>query len=419
MQAKDNAELVAQVHALNKAQLVELYRRLNNGKVGDTARTSLGEYQRMVLSFPESMVADVLSVPSPAIPAPARVDPAVAVAQLQSALQALIEAPKAELDQAAVERLVDAKVAPFAARVGDLAGRFADLERGVLNAIDGLTDLVKNAQPRVETLVVREPEGKVKVKDRTRREFKRVLQLAAARKNILLVGPAGCGKTHLAAQVAEALDLPFGSMSCTAGASESQLTGWLLPVGESGKFEYVPSVFVQLYERGGVFLLDEIDAADPNLLLIINQALANGSFFLPQRLGNPEVKRHKDFICIAAANTYGHGGDMVYAGRERLDGATLDRFRVGLIPLDYDAELEEALVEQQLLRWGRAVRARIAELKLRRVLSTRFLIDASDMLAAGWDYEEVVEAFFADWPKDERNKVADIPAPAARLKAAA
>lgn len=412
--AADFPAIVERTNALTKAQLVEVYRKLNAGKVGDTARTNIDQYRAMVLSFNPQAVAEALDggatkllawahppVAQEQVPfaaAPAKVEQAEAVQQLQSALQALLAAPKAELDPAAVEQLVDTKLAPFAAKLGELAGGIDAKLQEVANSI--------KPQVKIETVVVNQATGEeVKLASHTRPEFKRVLQLAAAGKNVLLVGPAGCGKTHLAGQVAEALGRRFGAISCTAGASESQLTGWLLPTGEGGRFEYNPSVFVDLYENGGVFLLDEIDAADPNMLLVINQALANGHFFLPQRRDNPEVKRHKDFVCIAAANTYGHGGDMVYAGRERLDGATLDRFRIGITPLDYDAELEEQLVDSRLLSWGREARARIAELRLRRVLSTRFLIDATDMLRAGWSHREVVDSFFSDWSAEERAKV--------------
>lgn len=40
---------------------------------------------------------------------------------------------------------------------------------------------------------------------------------------------------------------------------------------------------MEFYEEGGVFLLDEVDAADANVLLVINQALANGHLPVPNR----------------------------------------------------------------------------------------------------------------------------------------
>lgn len=248
-------------------------------------------------------------------------------------------------------------------------------------------------------------EAPKEVEGYARPELKEVLNLALNRINTLMVGPAGCGKTILARQSAEILGFRFGSISCSAGMSESHLTGWLLPRTE-GKFEYTSSVFVDIYENGGVFLFDEIDAADSNTLLFVNQALANGSFFIPQRYENPEVKRHTDCVIMAAANTYGTGGSLSYAGRERLDEATLDRFRAGVVSVGYDSTLEETLVDKELLNWGRNVRAKIQETRLQRVMSTRFLMDATKLKASGLTLDEIRRVYFHGWRDDEKTKVA-------------
>lgn len=246
---------------------------------------------------------------------------------------------------------------------------------------------------------------KVKIDGHAHPLFEKALRRAVARVNVLLIGPAGCGKSHLAEQIAAALQLDFASVNCTAGMSESNLKGWLLPTGEGGRFEYLPADFIRLFEGGGVFLIDEVDAADPNVLLLMNQALANGKLFLPQRKDASEVRRHPDFVCFAAANTFGTGANMMYAGRERLDESTLDRFRAGQMLMDYDTEFERAVCNNDLLGWAHPVRRKIAEARLSRVLSTRFLLDATKLMAAGETIDEVVETFFTGWKADERMKV--------------
>ena len=76
-------------------------------------------------------------------------------------------------------------------------------------------------------------------------EFEEILQYASIGVPVMMVGPTGCGKTFIAQQVANALELSFGAISCSIGQSESELKGWLLPTGSNGKFDYVPSEFVQ------------------------------------------------------------------------------------------------------------------------------------------------------------------------------
>lgn len=269
------------------------------------------------------------------------------------------------------------------------------------------------AAEQYKTIAVKVGSGKpVPIEGLVHECFSKLLQLAQQRKNIMLVGPAGSGKSFVAPQIAKALKyttgaregepLDYSEQSCTAGMSETVFSGWLLPIGESGRFHYVSSEFVRIYENGGVFLLDEMDAADPNVMVFINSALAGDHFVLPQRFENPMVKKHPDFICIAACNTFGAGADTVYHGRNALDGATLDRFRIGIIQFDYSPAVEEKLINPDVLLWGRSIRSMISNHKLKRIMSTRFLIDASSMINnQDWDMDECKLAYFSDWSLEE------------------
>jgi len=236
--------------------------------------------------------------------------------------------------------------------------------------------------------------------------FEKVLKLAAAKQNVLLVGPAGCGKTHLAAQVAKALGKAFSSNSVSSGMSESALTGYLLPVGDAGRFEYVSVPFVDAYKNGGVHLIDELDGGDANVFLTMNSALSNGSFSIPQRVGDHVIARHPEFVCIAAANTFGHGADMMYVGRNQLDAATLDRFYV--VPMDYDRMYERSIAPVALCTWVWGIRDKARECRLRRVVSTRMLQRMAAGLAAGLSASEVRGDALAGWSKDDLAKVGGI-----------
>ena len=291
-----------------------------------------------------------------------------------------------KVDEAEVRSLIDADVQRIVGRTRDEM-----LAQGVVK----------------QQIEVKLPSGETRaVEGKAHAALPRCIRLAAARRNVLLVGPAGSGKTHLAAQVAEALGLAFAHISCSAGMSEGQLTGRLLPIGDGGRFEYVRSEFVKCYEEGGVFLFDEIDAADSNTLLVLNAALANGQMALANRPECPTAKKHPDFVCIAAANTFGTGADRQYVGRNQLDESTLDRFRIGQVEMDYDAEVEKALCPDDELR-GRlqGYREQIKANRLRRVISTRFLRDAYVMKQAGDSDADIDAALFAGWSADEVRKV--------------
>lgn len=165
--------------------------------------------------------------------------------------------------------------------------------------------------------------------------FQEVCQAVNAGLNVLLVGPAGCGKTHMAEDVAKTLGLPFRFTG--AVSSEYKLLGFITAQGALVRTEYR-----EAYENGGVFLWDELDASSAQALLSFNAGLANGHQDFPDKV----VDQRKSFRAIASANTYGHGADRMYIGRNQLDAASLDRFYV--VNMDYDEQLEQAFIAQKL-----------------------------------------------------------------------
>lgn len=245
------------------------------------------------------------------------------------------------------------------------------------------------------------------------KRFLDVLKRVEAGLPVLLVGPSGSGKTFLAAQVAEALDMDFTFNSMSEGVSESSLLGRMLPDAK-GAWTYQPAPFVSTFKKGGVHLLDEIDASDPNLLVTVNAAIANGLLSLPFA-GIEPIKRHERCVIIAAANTYGNGADRQYVGRNQLDAATLNRFTMGTVEIDYDREIEAAIVREilegdsgkaeSLLRWSWGVREKVEANRLRRIMSTRNIEDAAKLMAVGVDLPTVQKTYLLGWSADEARKV--------------
>jgi MoxR-like ATPase len=205
----------------------------------------------------------------------------------------------------------------------------------------------------------------------------------------------------LAKQVSEAFKIDFASISCSAGMSEAHLLGRMLFDGT-----YVPSDFITCYENGGVFLFDEIDAADSNTLLVVNSALANGYVSVPNRKDNPRANRHADFICIAAGNSWGNGS-ATYQGRGHLDAAFLDRFSCSKIEIDYDIELESQLANGDTTTLNKIweIRRIVKEQRMKRVVSTRSLVSVLRQVKAGKKLQDVLKTFTVDWSKDELVKI--------------
>lgn len=200
-------------------------------------------------------------------------------------------------------------------------------------------------------------------------------------KNIMLVGGAGGGKTHLCSQLARALQLPFYPMSVGLQTTKSDLLGFINATGQ-----YMPSPIRHAYENGGLLLLDEFDAAHAGVVTILNSLLANGHCSFPDKV----VDKHKDFVCLCACNTYGRGGTIDYVGRNRLDAATLDRFII--VDVGYDEELEKSLTNHP--EWSKiikTIRKNINKHGIKTIVSPRASMDGADLLEAGFDLKEVLQ----------------------------
>ena len=162
-------------------------------------------------------------------------------------------------------------------------------------------------------------------------QFEKILKLIAMGENLMIKGEAGNGKSHVVAEVAKALNLPFHSMSVSNQTTKTDLMGF---VDANGVYRY--NGFITAFRDGGVFNMDEIDAGNANVLVVLNSALSNGFVETPN---GEMVYKHKDFRFVATANTTGRGATQKYVGRNKLDSATLDRFAVIEFGLDEDIEL--------------------------------------------------------------------------------
>jgi cobaltochelatase CobS len=209
-----------------------------------------------------------------------------------------------------------------------------------------------------------------------------------------LVGPAGSGKTTVAENVAKKFGMDFYCMSVGNQTTKSDLLGFISATGN-----YVSTVFRTAFEEGGVFLLDEIDAGNSNVLTILNSALANGYCSFPDGM----VKRHKNFCCIASGNTIGQGANKQYVGRNQLDGATLDRFTK--IDWTYDEVLEKKISKNN--GWTnrvQAIRKICNDMGLKLIISPRASINGSNLINDGIPVLQVDEACIFKGQIDEITK---------------
>lgn len=268
--------------------------------------------------------------------------------------------------------------------------------KSVNEKIAALEEMIKNiGTPAPKEIKINElPE--IKLDQHACAILEDLLRAAYTRQNAYIFGPAGCGKTTAAKQVAKAMELPFGYICLTAGASETWLFGRNTPNG------FIEGQFSLLYKNGGVFLADEMDAADSNLLIALNTAIDSDELLNP--MSGERIKKHKDFVFIGAGNTNGLGATGNYNGRNRLDASTLSRFV--FFEMDYDEQLEKALcLDKNIYEALIKTRRYLVERKSENFITTRDFIKLSKMFTAGSSYNFVANSLTTNFSEVERNEV--------------
>ncbi len=189
-----------------------------------------------------------------------------------------------------------------------------------------------------------------------------------AEKTVWFIGPPGTGKTHLIGSMSEKLALetgkpfPYVNLSLTRATSPSAFYGKQRIDGTSILVEFLDAlaeqaldrarkiaehaksagdVTISLFERilrnGGIIGLDEADRADPNTMQMLNAIIAQRHFV--NVVSQHEFDIHTDVKFAMMTNTEGTGANRAHNTADKMDDATVDRFRATRIFIGLDHEL--------------------------------------------------------------------------------
>lgn len=298
-------------------------------------------------------------------------------------------------------------MSPKGKRTNSAARAVEAIQKVVIETVvgDGLDSIIESIKPELdkkiieiygklpEVHIIKTSSGTTKIQGTTHEKFDRVLQLVSANIPVFLTGEAGTGKNVICKQVAEALNLEF--YFTNAVTQEFKLTGF---IDASGKYQ--KTQFYDAFTKGGVFFLDEMDASIPEVLVILNAAIANRYFDFP--IGR--IEAHENFRVIAAGNTVGKGADNNYTGRYCIDAASLDRF--ALININYSEKIELNICENnsELVNFAHKFRQAAHDCGIECLFSYRSIIRIHEMEKLEIPLYEILDtAVFKGMPEDDRN----------------
>ena len=232
-------------------------------------------------------------------------------------------------------------------------------------------------------------------------KWKYLMRSAVRGKNIMMTGPAGCGKTMAAKAVVNSLDRP--DFYFNLGATQdprSTLIGNTHFDSKKGTF-FSKSLFVEAIQTpNSVILLDELSRAHPDAWNILMTVLDYGQRYLrlDEADGSDTIKVADGVTFVATANI---GNE--YTSTRVMDKALMDRFTI--VEMDVLTEDDETTLLNYMFPHVDSVVlgnvAKIATLtrtesssdtaRITSGISTRTTVELCGLLYDGFSLEEAAE----------------------------
>ncbi len=234
---------------------------------------------------------------------------------------------------------------------------------------------------------------------------------------VLIIGPKGTGKTTLVRRFASKMKKELHSVNFSLRTRESHLVG--TRTIEKGQISFVEGVLVKSMRTGTMLYLDELNAAEADVLLRLDEALDDRRQLVLKEAEGQVVKASPDWLAIATINPLSH------VGTKELPPQLLSRFPVRM-RLDYppeDLELEivkrHATLDDSKIRdvkhaiqLAKSLRDAAAVEELYYSPSLRETIAFAKMLLAGMPARQAAEVVYANaydqWGQVEYQKVMDM-----------
>ena len=232
-------------------------------------------------------------------------------------------------------------------------------------------------------------------------KWKYLIRSAVRAKNIMMTGPAGCGKTMAAKSLVKALDRP--DFYFNLGATQdprATLIGNTQFDSKNGTYFSESSFIKAIKTPNAVILLDELSRAHPDAWNILMTVLDGGQRYirLDEAEGSPIVNVAEGVTFIATANI---GNE--YTSTRVIDRAILDRFvtiemdvlndeqEFGLLKFMFPEVNEEDLKAVAEIAHHTRSQSMSDSGKVTAMVSTRASVEMAGLIYDGFDLFESAE----------------------------
>lgn len=232
---------------------------------------------------------------------------------------------------------------------------------------------------------------------------------------VIIIGPKGTGKTSLVRDFAKNKNLNLESVNFSLRTRESHLIG--TKTLTNGNVSFDEGVLIKSMKGGEMLYLDEINAAEADVLLRLDEALDDRRQIALKESTGEVIQAKENWFVISTINP------LTHSGTKELPPQLLSRFPVRIrleyppenieleivkkhVPEKYESEISQAIKLANTLRQAAAVEELFYSPSLRETIAFGKLLEKGMTAKDAANY--VFGNVYTQWGNIEYQKVRDI-----------